>query len=141
MTTMLCVVSLQQQIAMGNGGPINYSMVWGKVDFLVHISQIFTLSLYFFFFFFFFRFLSRPSSAFDQLVFHSGPGGPLEHLLCRGLSQCPFFVFPTRWLWWGLNPRPSDYQADLLPPDHPPYVYSISETHLVIAPLIAQTKP
>ena len=31
------------------------------------------------------------------------PGGPLGHLLCRGLSQCPFFVFPTRWLWWGLN--------------------------------------
>ena len=43
----------------------------------------------------------------------------MGHLLCRGLSQCPFFVFPTRWLWWGLNPRPSDYQADVLPPDHP----------------------
>ena len=57
--------------------------------------------------------------SFDQMVFHSGPGGPLGHLLCRGLSQCPFFVFPTRWLWWGLNPRPSDYQADVLPPDHP----------------------
>ena len=38
---------------------------------------------------------------------------------CRGLSQCPFFVFPTRWLWWGLNPQPSDYQADVLLPDHP----------------------
>ena len=43
----------------------------------------------------------------------------MGHLLCRGLSQCPFFVFPTRWLWWGLNPRPSDYQADVLPPDQP----------------------
>ena len=40
------------------------------------------------------------------------------------------FVFPTRWLWWGLNPRPFDYQADVLPPDHPicNVVYSYSAT-------------
>ena len=72
-----------------------------EVDNIQHSR--FTLSFFFFFF----------------SVFHSRPGGPLGHLLCRGLSQCPFFVFPTRWLWWGLNPRPSDYQADVLPPDHP----------------------
>ena len=65
----------------------------------------------------FFVFLSRPSSALISWSFT--PGGPFGHLLCRGLSQCPFFIFPTRWLWWGLNPRPSDYQADVLPPDHP----------------------
>ena len=46
MTTMLCVVSLQQQIAMGNGWPIYYRVVGGKVDFWVPVSQIFTLSLY-----------------------------------------------------------------------------------------------
>ena len=58
--------------------------------------------LYFFLFFlFFFKFLflssfsvfPGPSSAFTSLVFHSYPAGLLWHLLCRGLSQCPIFIF------------------------------------------------
>ena len=42
--------------------------------------------------------------SFDQLVFHSGPGGPLGHLLCRGLSQCPFFVYPYQVTVVGFEP-------------------------------------
>ena len=37
-------------------------------------------------------FFYRSSSALTSLVFHSDPVGPRGHLLCRGPSQCPFFV-------------------------------------------------
>ena len=42
-----------------------------------------------------------------------------------------FRFFPT-WLWWGLNPRPPDYQADVLSPDHaapPPFWLVIDKGH------------
>ena len=42
--------------------------------------------------FFFFQFFYRSSSALISLVLHLDPVGPLGHLLCRGPSQCPFFV-------------------------------------------------
>ena len=69
------------------------------------------------FFYFFFLLLSRPSSALILLVFHSDPGGHLGHICAGGLPIVLFFV-STTWLRWGLNPRPPDYQADALPPDH-----------------------
>ena len=67
----------------------------------------------------FFWFLSRPSSA---LISWSSTQVLVDHwgtFCAGGYPNVHFFVFPTRWLWWGLNPRPSDYQADVLPPDHP----------------------
>ena len=60
--------------------------------------------LFFFFFFFFSGFYPGLVQLFDQLVFHSGPGGPLGHLLCRGLSQCPFFVFSYQVAVVGFEP-------------------------------------
>ena len=48
----------------------------------------------------------------------------MGHLLFRGLSKCPFFRFSYQVAVVGFEAPPSDYQADVLPPDHPaPYFW------------------
>ena len=47
-----------------------------------------------------------------------------------GAIPMSIFVFHSRWLWGGggggVEPRPSDYQADVLPPDHAaPRIYCL----------------
>ena len=39
--------------------------------------------------------------------------------LCAGCFPLSILIFPSRWLWWGLNPRSPHYKANILPPDHP----------------------
>ena len=46
--------------------------------------------------FFFFQLLSRPSSALISLVFHSGPGVHLGHILCAGGFPIVLFSFQPR---------------------------------------------
>ena len=84
------------------------------------LGMVITVLLVFNFFFLFQFFYSSSSALFNwsstQVLLNNW-----ATFCAGGLPNVQFFS-PT-WLWWGSNPRPPDYQADILPPDHaaPPF--------------------
>ena len=87
-----------------------------------------TLHLWNFYLFFFF--LSRPSSA---LISWSSTQVLVDHwgtFCAGGYPNVHFSFFLPGGCGGGLNPRPSDYQADVLPPDQPaPYQSFYCQLH------------